>query len=209
MSSTLIAEIIMNEFDWSNIAVMVKEKQFPQTNFDVLLEEFKKFLLIKFIDRDIEGNLYSPSYFVDEVWQIFLLFPKGRIYYIFYSQKQRFIKLFCYRYKATSYFKIIDYYGMCTKILNGEVVLDRNPLMQAENQPVRYQRMLDRYKVLFAMPPPQPYWEVPAPAVETMENPSRTYSESSSGTPAPATSEVTPNNNKRSKTTHFVYVSLN
>eukprot|EP01031_Cornospumella_fuschlensis_P026202 gene26202-31643_t len=150
----------MNEFDWSNIAVMVKEKQFPQTNFDVLLEEFKKFLLIKFIDRDIEGNLYSPSYFVDE-------------------------------------------------ILNGEVVLDRNPLMQAENQPVRYQRMLDRYKVLFAMPPPQPYWEVPAPAVETMENPSRTYSESSSGTPAPATSEVTPNNNKRSKTTHFVYVSLN
>ena len=98
MSFTLIAERIMNEFDWSKIAVMVKEKQFPQTNFDVLLEEFKKFLLIKFIDRDIEGNLYSPSYFVDEVWQIFLLFPKGRIYYIFYSQKQRFIILFCYRY---------------------------------------------------------------------------------------------------------------
>ena len=98
---------------------------------------------------------------------------------------------------------------MCTKILNGEVVLDRNPLMQAENQPVRYQRMLDRYKVLFAIPPPQPYWEVPAPAIETMENPARTYSESSSRTPAPATSEVTPNNNKRSKTTHFVYVSLN
>ena len=37
---------------------------------------------------------------------------------------------------------------------------------------------MDRYKVLFAMPPPQPYWEVPAPAVETMENPFRTYSES-------------------------------
>jgi hypothetical protein len=84
MSFTLIAERIMNEFDWSNIAVMVKERQFPQTNFDVLLEEFKKFLLIKFIDRDIEGNLYFPSYFVDEVWQIFLLFPRGRIYYIFY-----------------------------------------------------------------------------------------------------------------------------
>ena len=67
---------------------------------------------------------------------------------------------------------------MCTKILDGEVVLDRNPLMQAENQPVRYQRLLDRYKVLFAMPPPQPYWEVPAPAVETMENPFCTYSES-------------------------------
>ena len=49
MSSTLIAEIIMNEFDWSNIAVMVKEKQFPQTNFDVLLVEFKKFLLHAFI----------------------------------------------------------------------------------------------------------------------------------------------------------------
>ena len=59
---------------------------------------------------------------------------------------------------------------MCTKILDGEVVLDRNPLMQAENQPVRYQRLLDRYKVLFAMPPPQPYWEVPAPAVETIES---------------------------------------
>ena len=87
---------------------------------------------------------------------------------------------------------------MCTKILDGEVVLDRNPLMQAENQPVRYQRLLDRYKVLFAMPPPQPYWEVPAPAVETMENPFHTYSESSSKTPALAISEVTPNN-KRSQ----------
>ena len=92
MSFTLIAERIMNEFDWSNIAVMVKERQFPQTNFDVLLEEFKKFLLIKFIDRDIEGNLYSPSYFVDEVWQIFLLFPRGRIYYIFYSLPLQFLK---------------------------------------------------------------------------------------------------------------------
>jgi len=80
---------------------------------------------------------------------------------------------------------------MCTNILNGEV-LDHNPLKQgayAESQPVRYQRMLDRYKALFAMPPPQPYWEVPVSAVETMDNPSPTYSESSS---TPATSEVTP-----------------
>ena len=75
----------------------------------------------------------------------------------------------------------------------------RNPLKQgayAESQPVRYQRMLDRYKALFAMPPLQPYWEVPVSAVETMDNPSPTYLESSS---TPATSEVTPNK-KRAKT---------
>ena len=110
----------------------------------------------------------------------------------------RFIRLFCYRYWATSFFKIIDYYGMCTNILNGEV-LDHNPLKQgaySESQPDRYQRMLDRYKALFAMPPPQPYWEVPVSAVETMDNPSPTYLESSS---TPATSEVTPNK-KRAKT---------
>ena len=95
---------------------------------------------------------------------------------------------------------------MCTKILNGEV-LDHHPLKQgayAENQPVRYQRMLDRYKVLYAMPPPQLYWEVPVPAVETMDNPSRPYSESSSSSSSSssstsATSEVTPNK-KRAKT---------
>ena len=68
MSSTLIAEIIMNEFDWSNIAVMVKEKQFPQTNFDVLLVEFKKFLLHAFIFvllvfkiKDYPKNFKTPA----------------------------------------------------------------------------------------------------------------------------------------------------
>ena len=77
MSSTLIAEIIMNEFDWSNIAVMVKEKQFPQTNFDVLLEEFKKFLLIKFIDRAILWTKYG---------KFFCSFPKvGFIIYFIHK----------------------------------------------------------------------------------------------------------------------------
>jgi len=81
MSFTPVAQRVMNEFDWSNnIAVMIKKKHFPQINSDRLLEEFKKFLLIKFIDRDIDGNMYSPSFFVDEVWHIFMLFPKGRIY---------------------------------------------------------------------------------------------------------------------------------
>jgi hypothetical protein len=47
--------------------------------------------------------------------------------------------------------------------------------------------MLDRYKALYAMPPPQPYWEVPVSAVETMDNPSPTYSESSR---TPATSVI-------------------
>ena len=83
MSFAPIAQRVMNEFDWSNIAVMIKKNQIPQINSDLLLEEFKKFLLIKFIDRDIDGYLYSPSFFVDEVWHLFLLFPKGS--FIFYS----------------------------------------------------------------------------------------------------------------------------
>ena len=78
MSFTLpIAQKIMSEFNWNNILAMIAKK-LPQVNANSLFEEFKKFLFIKFIDEDIDGDMYSPSYAVDEVWHIFLLFPKGR-----------------------------------------------------------------------------------------------------------------------------------
>ena len=99
-----------------------------------------------------------------------MLLTKYGTYFCYSPRVGRRIKFLLTKVVAflVSIFKNTDYYGMCTKILNGINVLDHNPLKQgayADNQPDRYRRTLNRYEALFGMLPPRPYWEEAAVVV--------------------------------------------
>ena len=63
MSFTPVAQRVMNEFDWSNIAVMIKKKHFQQINSDRLLEEFKKFFSLSSL-TEIKMEICIPRAFL-------------------------------------------------------------------------------------------------------------------------------------------------
>ena len=120
----------LEDFDWQRLVKVVKNKK----NCDNLkaikfVEELKKFLLIKFLDNDYDATKYSPSHVIDEVWHLFLLFPRD------YSQ-------LCH--EVLGGHQILDH--------NPLGATDRE-------QKKRYQSTISRYEQLFNEPAPPVYWD--------------------------------------------------
>ena len=67
----------LRDFDWGPLIELVEEKTSRDNEQAIeIVEEFKKFLFIKFLDKDYDATRYSPSHAIDEIWHLFLLFPK-------------------------------------------------------------------------------------------------------------------------------------
>ena len=120
----------LEAFDWKPLIELVKkEKSFDNQQAIEIVEEFKKFLFIKFLDRDYDTDHYSPSLTIDEIWHLFLLFPKA-------------------------YFELCKDVLGDNKVLDhnpfGASDTDQNR---------RYQRILERYEQLFDAPAPSAYWD--------------------------------------------------
>ena len=120
----------LEAFDWKHLIELVKkEKSFDNQQAIEIVEEFKKFLFIKFLDKDYDADHYSPSLSIDEIWHLFLLFPKA-------------------------YFKLCQDVLGDNKVLDHNPFGASDT-----DQIRRYQRTLKRYEQLFNAPAPSSYWD--------------------------------------------------
>ena len=119
----------LEDFDWRRLVKVVKNKK----NCDNLkaikfVEELKKFLLIKFLDKDYDATEYSPSHAIDEIWHLFLLFPRA------YSK-------LCH--------DVLD---------NHQILDHNPLGATDSDQIKRYENTLKRYELLYRESPPSIYW---------------------------------------------------
>ena len=120
----------LEAFEWKPLIELVKmKKAFDNMKAIEIVEEFKKFLFIKFLDKDDDADHYSPSHAVDEIWHLFLLFPKA-------------------------YFKLCQDLLGDNKVLDhnpfGASDIDQNRL---------FKDTLARYEQLFNAPVPSAFWD--------------------------------------------------
>ena len=120
----------LEAFDWKPLTDLVeKKKNCDNLRAVEIVEEFKKFIFIKFIDNDYDAKAYSPSFIIDEIWHLFLLFPKD------YSR-------LC-----------SDVLG------GGELLDHNPLATSDNDQNTRYQNTIKRYELLFKESPPSAYWD--------------------------------------------------
>ena len=120
----------LEAFDWKPLTDLVeKKKNCDNPKAVEIVEEFKKFIFIKFIDNDYDAKAYSPSFIIDEIWHLFLLFPKD------YSR-------LC-----------SDVLG------SGELLDHNPLATSDSDQIKRYQNTIKRYELLFKEEPPSAYWD--------------------------------------------------
>ena len=120
----------LEAFDWKPLTDLVeKKKNCDNMQAVAIVEEFKKFIFIKFIDNDYDAKSYSPSFIIDEIWHLFLLFPKD------YSR-------LCSEVLGSG--ELLDHNPLATS---------------DSDQNTRYQNTLKRYELLFKESPPSAYWD--------------------------------------------------
>lgn len=120
----------LEEFDWKPLIQLVENETGCNNGQAIeIVEEFKKFLFIKSIDKDLDAIKYSPSRTIDKVWHMFLLFPKS------YSQ-------LCSDLLGDN--ELLDHNPL------GANDIDQN---------TRYQNTIKRYELLFRESPPSAYWD--------------------------------------------------
>ena len=164
----------LREFDWEPLIDLVEEKTSRDNEQAVeIVEEFKKFLFIKFMDKDYDASRYSPSNAIDEIWHLFLLFPKD------YFQ-------LCQDVLGES--KVLDHNPF------GASDTDQN---------ARFENTLTRYEQLFNEAAPSAYWDddYVADASDTSSTPASDSASSASVTSSspPESPSEPANGNKRAR----------
>ena len=120
----------LEAFDWKPLTDLVeKKKNCDNPKAVEIVEEFKKFIFIKFIDNDYDAKVYSQSFIIDEVWHLFLLFSKD------YSR-------LCSDVLGGG--ELLDHYPLATS---------------DSDQTNRYLNTIKRYELLFKESPPSAYWD--------------------------------------------------
>ena len=62
----------LEAFDWRPLIELVKKEKSLDNNQTIeIVEEFKRFLFIKFLDKDYDADQYSPSLSIDNIGNLF------------------------------------------------------------------------------------------------------------------------------------------
>jgi ubiquitin C len=114
-------------FDFSKLERSISRKS------PAVIQEFKRFMVLKALYRDVDASILSPSGAVDEIWHAFLLFPKD-------------YAAFC---------------DMLLPIDCESRIIDHNPLGVHEGafRDRRLLRTLSAYRDFFRVDPPTSVWD--------------------------------------------------
>ena len=133
-------EFEISRFDFTKLEQYLARKNVGDANDRI--KEFKRFMTLKALYRDVTASILSPSYEVDQVWHGLLQFPLDYI-------------AFC---------------DAILPLDSASRIIDHDPFGgdDVESQSKRYQKTLEVYKLFFRQDPPSAFWEAPEPLPNTV-----------------------------------------
>ena len=132
-------------FDFSKVQEYLTRKNVGHVQEKI--KEFKRFVILKALYRDVNASILSPSYQVDQVWHGLLQFP-------------------------LDYIRLCD---AILPVDAPTRVIDHNPFGSddVEAQAKRYEKTLEAYALFYRQDPPSKFWE----ALESVANPVARFAE--------------------------------